>query len=539
MKRLSLRGLAALPLALISALFNTAPMSRTLGVSYNEIATSTLANYVSGNSAVQQQLWIEEVLDTNGAQYQSCPFAQGAFTGRVKVGTPANDSQLQKAVVEITDTSKVRGDTINIFSEAGIGGEGVTGDTQRNGSEAQIVTGNLVVKIGNQFFAVGYKQSAVDKTMIGQNILNNAKLNEGLKQLHCQRKNNTIIYRMKQAAGYGSALFVPAAGTNQNLLFPPGIANREALKSANTLDLPTIMQAGDVLPGIGAMPMNTVTDSGGSVGELFMFMAPDKALFDFESDPTNNQYLQYAAPRDKNGNPIFAGGFFPVRGHGMYRWIHRDHANYNAIGSPLMARAKLSVATTNTAAQNIRGGGTLSNGALLAATDTTPQWFRDFSNAPVTMYGGIINITARTDETRYIQIIGSGGYSIFGYTVNNGNLITTSSQVSSTATTPYVHSVGDLIMECNSSGTIFCQSLMFGAQAVVGGNGSINGSVASPEMGRMVVQELDYKNDVGVSIEGCAGYSAVTRAGDNSTVGFVVVEHSLSPNSIPGAKNVT
>jgi len=539
MNRLSVRGLAGITAGLLSAIFNTAPMGRALGTSYNEIQTSTLANYVSQNANVQQQLWIEEVLDTNGAQYQSCPFAQGALTGRVKVGKQANDSQLLKAVVEITDTAKVRGDTINIFSEAGIGGEGVTGDNQRNGSEAQIVTGNLQVKIGNQFFAVGYKQSAVDKSMIGREVISNSKLNAGLKALHCRRKNDTIIYRMKQAAGYGSATFVPTAGANPNLLFPPGIANREALKSANTVDLPTIMQAGDVLPGNGAMPLNTVTDSGGSVGELYMFMAADKALFDFESDPTNNQYLQYAAPRDKNGNPLFAGGFYPVRGHGIYRWIHRDHANYNSIGSPLVARAKLSVATTNTDAQDIRGGGVLSNGSLVAATDTAPQWFKDFSNAPVTMYGGISNISARTDETRYIQIIGSGGYSIWSYTTNNGNKITTVAKVESTATTPYVHAVGDLIMECNSSGTLIAQSLMFGAQAVVGGNGSINGSVASPEMGRLVIQKLDYENDIGVSVEGCAGYSAVTRAGDGAFPGFVVIEHALSPTAIPGAKNVT
>ena len=62
------------------------------------------------------------------------------MTGRIKVGKPANDSQLKKAVVEITDTSKVRGDTINIFSTAGIGGE-VSAGLKTLGPAGRLVAG--------------------------------------------------------------------------------------------------------------------------------------------------------------------------------------------------------------------------------------------------------------------------------------------------------------------------------------------------------------------------------------------------------------
>lgn len=497
--------------------------------SYPNINTQTVANFVAQNSAVQQQLWIEDVLDTNGAQYQSTPFAD-QMTGKVKAGKPASDAQLRKAVVEITDTTKVRGDTINIFSLAGIGGEGATGSATRNGTEAKIISGNMTVTIGNQLFSVGYKQSEVDKTMIGQDVLKNPFIADGLRNLHNKRKNDTIIWRMQQAAGFGASAFT---GTpNANLIYPTGVANREALKSANTLDLPLIMNGGDVLPGNGAMPMDTVTDSGGSVGELFMCFAPDKALYDFETDPTNNQYLQYGWDRGAN-NPIFAGGFTKVRGHGLYRWIHRDHANYDNIGSPLLPRAKLGAVTTNADAIAIHGGG------LLYVADTVPQWFKHFSNAPVVMYGGVSNIAATTATTRYIQIIGSGGYSIWSYTVNDGNLITTTAKVSSTATTAYVHAQGDLIVECNSGGTVFGRALMFGAQAVVGGAGSIAGNPAGPSIGRMIRQELDMANDIAVGVEACGGYSAVKRAGDNAYPGFIVMEFALSPTAVPGAKNVT
>lgn len=515
---------------LLAIFLNFQGIPSVLGTSYPILNTQTVAQYVTANSAVQEQLWLTDVLDTNGENYQSTPFAE--MTGKVINGKPANDSALQKAVVEITDMTKVRGDTINITSFAGIGGEGAAGSETRNGTGAKVVSGNMTVTIGNQFFSIEYKQSEVDKTMIGQELLKNTRFHQGMKNLHNKRKNDTILWRMLAAAGYGASAF---AGTQTaNNIYPPGVANRAALKSANTVDLPTIMAAGDVLPGNGAAPMDTTDDSGGSVGELYMFFAADKSLFDFESDPTNNQYLQYGWDRGQN-NPIFKGGFIKVRGHGMYRWTHRDHANYDNIGSPLLPRAKLSVATTNADAIDIRGGGVLDG----AATDTVPQWFKHFSNGPVKMYGNVANISATTATNRYLMIIGSGGYSQWLYTVNTGNKITTTSKVTSTATTPYVHAVGDVIVECNVLGTVIGRSIMLGAQAVVGGAGSIAGNPAGPAAGVIRRQELDYQNDIGLGLEACGGYAAVKRAGDGAFPGFVVCEHAISPTACPGAPNIT
>ena len=521
---------------------NTVSASPVLGF-YPETVTTTLAQYTVTNTAVKEQLWIDRVLDTNGASIQSTPFADGMI-GRVKAGKPANNTQLMKAVVEITDTSKVRGDTINIYSEAGIGGEGATGDNTRLGTEAQIVTGNMTVQIGNQLFAVGYKQSAVDKSMIGKSITQNQRLNDALRALHNKRKNDTIIWRMQAAAGMGVAGNGNQAGAYFNMLFPQGVSGRSALRSTHTVDRPLIVYAGDYLPGLGAMPMDTTQDSGGSVGELFMFLSPDKALVDLESDPTNLQLMQYGADRGKDVNPVFQGGFTKFNGHGLYRWIHRDHANYDNIGSPLLPRAKLGVPTTNTNAQDITGGGVLKqkDGVTAAGLDTAPQWFKHFSNAPVVMYGGIGSIAANTtaqssgaDTTRFVMVIGSGGYSVWSYTVNSGNKITTTAKVASTASTAYVHAVGDLVVECNGSLCCFGRSLMFGAQAVVGGIGSINGSAADPQGGRMVKQVNDLENDISIGVEGCAGYSAVKRAGDGAYPGFVVIEHAVT---VPGAPTV-
>lgn len=519
-------------LLLLLALFvNPAPLNAALG-SYPNINTQTVADFVAQNSQVQQQLWIEEVLDTNGASYQSTPFAD-SMTGKIRAGQAVDDSELRKAVVEITDTSKVRGDTINIFSYAGIGGEGAYGSQTRNGTEAKIITGNMTVTIGNQLFSVGYKQSEVDKTMIGQDILKNPRINDGLRALHNKRKNDTIIWRMMQAAGFGGSTFAGTPGAN--LIYPAGIAGRSTLKSANTIDTPLIMGAGEVLPGNGAMPMEVTKDSGGSLAELFIFMSSDKGLFDFESDPTNNTYLQFAWDRGQD-NPLFRGGLKNVRGHGLYRWIHRDHANYDNIGSPLLPRAKLGVALTGANTGDIIHGG-----GLLYTADTVPQWFKHFSNAPVVMYGGVNNIGATTATTRYVMIINpTGSYAVYSYTVNTGNAITIVARVSiGVGTESNTHPQGAVIVECNVLGTVIGRSLMFGMQAVVGGAGSIAGNPAGPSVGVIRRQELDMGNDIAIGVEACAGYSAVKRAGDGAYPGFVVVEHAISPAAVPGAPTIT
>jgi N4-gp56 family major capsid protein len=510
------------------AFLNFAPIGASLGTTYSTVNTTTNAGYVTENSQVKEQLWIERVLSTNGASVQSTPFADG-MTGRVIAGKPANDSQLNKAVIEVMNTSKMRGDTINFFSYAGIGGEGATGDNVRRGTEAQIHTGNLQVTIGNQIFSVGYKQSAVDKSMIGKDLVSNAWLNEQLRNLHNKRKNNTIIMRMIQAAG-GTALGGTAIGAN-NLLRPEGVATRDALKTADSVDLSLIQYAGQYLPGLGAMPMDTTQDSGGSVGELFMFFTSDKALVDFESDPTNTNILQYGWDRGAN-NPIFGGGFTKVRGHGLYRWIHRDHANMDSIGSPLLPRAKLSVALTGANTGSIIQGGGLT--AAENPTDTIPQWFHCFSNAPYVMYGGVNNIPADTSTDRYVMILNpTGSYAVYNYRVNDGNKITILARVSiGKGTESNNHPVGALIVECNANGVPFGRSLMLGAQAVVGGIGSINGNPADPQVGVIRKEELDLGNDIAIGVEGCAGYAAVTRAGDGAYPGFVVIEHAVH---VPGA----
>lgn len=511
-------------LVMLAVLLNFQPQAHALGV-YPEAATQTLAQYVTQNAQVKQQLWIERVLDTNGACYQECPFAD-AMTGKVTAGQSASHTELNRAVVEITDTRKVRGDTINIFSTAGIGGEGAAGDAVRLGTEAQIVTGNMTVTIGNQIFSVGYKQSSVDKTMIGKEIEDNEQLNNDLRNLHAKRKNDTIIWRMMAAAGYGGATFTGTVG--DNLLYPEGISGRDVLKSTDTVDLPLIMYGGYSLPGIGARPMNTVQDSGKSVGELFMFLTSDKALVDLESDPTLTQVLQYGWERGAS-NPIFGGGFVPVRGHGIYRWIHRDHANYDNIGSPLLARAKLGVALTSANTGDIIHGG----GRLYRA-DTVPQWFKHFGNAPVVMYGGVENVAATTTTTRYLMIINpTGSYAVYSYTVNTGNAITIGARVAiGVGTESYTHPQNAVIVECNVLGTTIGRSLMFGAQAVVGGIGSIRQTAAGPETGVIRKQLNDMENDVSVGVEACAGYSAVKRAGDGAYTGFVVLEHAVH---VPGA----
>lgn len=500
------------------------------GLDYSAIDLQTQAELVTQNSKVREELWVRGVLRSNARSYQACPFAE--FTGSMYSEDNVDNGKLMKAVVKVTQLTGRSGNTINIFSTAGTGGEGGTRGQQRLGTEADIVSGNMQVTLGLQFFTVGYMQDAVDATMWSQEVLSNSKLQEDLGARHADRWNDTCILRLVQAT-------TTAIGA-RNLVFPDGVANREALRAGNVVDGALIAMLGSRLPTIGAMKMDTVKDDGGSEGELFMFFTTDQALTAFSADPVNRTMLAQGWDRGKT-NPIFKGGFLPVEGHGLYRWIQRYHANFNAIGSPLASRAILSVALAGANTGDFITGGGFCVGAGLGGTkDLAARWFHHFDNAPFIMYGGVNNIAAVTNVDRYVKIVNPDGTgsAIYNYRVCNGNKITILARVSGTGSSgaSYNHPQGSMIANCNSAGCCFGKSLMFGAQALAAGEGTINGSTASPQMGKLSIDRLDHGNIISVDVEAVAGIAAVTRAGDNAYTGFFVTEHAID---LYGATNPT
>ena len=93
-------------------------------------------------------------------------------------------------------------------------------------------------------------------------------------------------------------------------------------------------------------------------------------------------------------------------------------------------------------------------------------------------------------------------------------------------------SQGALIVQCNVLGTPYGYSFMLGAQGLVCGNGSINGSASNPLMGKRTVEILNHGTSIAIGAEGVWGNQVVQRAGDGGAPGFLMATHALA---IPGA----
>ncbi len=518
-------------LIVLAALFNFGPAPYALGTSYPVPASQTTSGLVALTAKAQEELWTRQVVLGSDPTVDETPFADGMI-GRVREGKPSNPAKLRKAIIEILDTAKVYGQTVNIPTRTALGGEGAAGEATRLGTEAPQIVGNLPITIGRQYYGTAIKGAATDQTIIGANGPTNFMKNVGvdLRALHNRKKSNSCMMRMIQAAG----------SSGPNLLYPVGIAGRDNLIATSFVDTTLIARGGDYLPGIGALPMDTTQDSGGSVGRLYMFLSTQVGLRNLASEPAYVSSLQLAAERGET-NPVFQGGFTKWNGHGIYRWVNSDHANNYSIGSPLLPRAKLGLALTNADTGSIIHGGN-TNGYNSETSAFKPAWFENFSNAPYSFYGGINNIGAVTNVVRYLAIINSDDptkYGYYTYEVNDGNAITILAKYTRAVTgmnegeQVRTHPAGSLIVEVNAKGQPFGKSLMFGAQAVAAGIGRIDGSPTAPEMGRLIDEWYDQKNDHVIGVDAVYGCAAVQRAGDNSYPNFVVIEHSIFVDSLP------
>lgn len=531
-------GVAAFALPALALLnYGSAPLYA--GTSFPVPNTTTTTNLVADNADAREQLWVMSVLDSTKASWQDAPLAEGGFMGRYTAGSKPQGNVLQKAIVEITDTEKVAGKTVHIQTRAGLGGPGVSGNSTRLGNEQKIHIGGYDVSIGRFWFGVGYDAIARNETFQGPTF--DMGIRDDLRKLHAKKRNDDHLMRLRVASASGVGL--------NNLVFPDGISTVATLKTANVLDTNLITAMGEYLPSLGGVPIDTTDDSGGSVGELFMVFSSDRALSPLLTEPAYIQGLQQADARG-DSNRLFKGGFKNWNGHGIYRWIHRDHANKGPIGSPLLPRARLGYALTGANTNSIIHGGGLACGATVdnVNTDNTntgdttdgfaPRYFEFFSNSPYTYYNGD-TIAAVENVTKYLLIINNDGtgYACYSYRVNNAKAIIILGRISiGVGTEVNTHPQGSLIVECNIIGTTWARSLMLGAQALVCGNGRIDGSPSNPKMGNVTSEKLDHGMQLSVGVEAVWGNAAAKRAGDGAFPGFLLAQHAVP---VPGAPTIS
>lgn len=474
--------------------------SPSFGTSYPVLNVTTTTNLTDQTSKVREEKWVRRIVQGADYLYQECPLAE--MMGEGDVG---------KAIVKLTDTQALAGNTVNVPTMGGFAGPFVQGEGTRTGNEQKFQVGNFQVKIGRGWFGVAYTGVARDETLIGGRY--DRAINDGLRAQHAKKRNDDMLMTLIAAAG----------STGRNILFPGTVTTRSGLLSASVVSTTLLTNAKLKLSTNGAMPMSLgPMDSGKSRPKRFMFMSPHNALVSLDTESAYTDARTQGGVRG-DGNPMFTGEYTEWNSMGIYRWQHVDHGNWGSVGSPLLPRAFLGVALTGADTASVLYGG---GNATAAAASPAPAYFEFFSNAPWTYHNGN-TIAADTSTTRYLKIINSDGtgYGRYSYKVNDGKNITILARVSG-GTQTNDHPVGSKIVETNANGVPFARSLAFGQQILAVGQGSINGSVASPQMGRRTEEIRNHGNDIAVGAEAAWGCAAISRA-DGVKPGFLIVEHAI------------
>lgn len=508
----------------------TAQFNPILGASYTKVNVSTVANLVALDPKAQEELWVKRVM--LGADQDNI------FSDNM-IGAPGSG----KPFIRSDDMSKVDGNTINIPNMAPLGGPGTQGEGDRIGNEEKLRIGSFPVRIGRQWYGVGITDVAKEETVIGGQWDN--LTNRMLRNRLGKKKSEDMLMILK------------ASASASNIVRPNFKATRETLRSADTIGTNTITKSGLVLSGLGGTPVTIAKSKTGADIEEFLFFGHQYALSTLKSESAYLQALSYAGVRG-DGNPLFKGDFTSWDGHGIYRWMLKDHDAYGPVGSTLLPRAFLGVAITAAdTAQDITGGGDAAGAAALPA----PNYFEFFSNALYLFTNGN-SVAADTTTDRYVLIMNltganAGKVGFYNYRVNNGNKLTMLLRLRAAAvggiaattvgnvtwnTAPWVaagsgnfagltdaHPVGSLVIETNSYGVPFCGSLMLGEAAGVCGHGSLKGRNA---MGARTEEHRNHGMDHGIGIETVYG-TAATKRTDGKTPNYVYVESAYQVDGLP------
>jgi hypothetical protein len=500
---------------------------------YNAINNTTYQDIASVNNS-KEQIWVLKVdFESRGTN----PYTRFTSGYGPKYGG--------KPIMEVADSKKVKGDTINMTTLAGLGGPGVQGDGVRIGLEEKIRTSGYQFTLGRMFKHMAWSSVATNQTVVGSNL--NRQSAKMLGEWLGWRKGTDIEVAMQVAAATNAGA--------RNLVYANGKASREALRTNDYITGSAIAAVGMKLNTFGGKPCKIGKAQGGWDIKKFIFMGNQYSLYQWGQ---SSQYQAMVAQAIEKGetNPLFAGGYPDVDGHALFRWDCIDHANFGPLGSPGIPRALLGNAITaaDTLAV-IDGGGSAAGAAITPA----PLYFENFSGAEYVGFEGVKR-AAVTNVERYVAIQNTSGASMnmigfYAYQTNNGNTLiptkrlrasdnhsaapniayqTVGNVIWGTApwTTTYVtdsHPSGSLILECNSYGVPFVKSYMFADEALMSGYGSIDGKVA---FGIPAEEKQDYGRVRGVGIDSCWGVQAVPRV-DGLFCGFIVVESGWKPDGWP------
>lgn len=510
-------------------MFSVAHINPVLGDSYAKVNVSTVANLVAQDAKAQEELWVKRIM--KGAEQANIFYDN-------MIGGPGSG----KPFIKNDDLTKVDGNTINIPTMANLGGPGTQGEGDRIGREEKMRIGSFPVRIGRQWFGIGITDVSKEETVIGSQFDNLS--NMLLRKRLGKKKSEDMIMILK------------ATATSSNIIRPNFKPTRESLRSADTVGTTTITRAGLAASGLGATPVRVGKSREGADIEMYLFFGHQYGLSAIKSESAYLQALQNAGVRG-DSNVLFKGDFTNWDGHGIYRWMLKDHADYGPVGSTLLARAFLGTAiTADNIAQAITGGGDTVGATLVPA----PNYFEFFSNSPYVFCNGN-TVAADVSTVRYVAIqnltgADAGKIGFYSFQVNDGNKLTVVNRLRAAAagaavttlgnitwnTAPWVaagagnfagltdaHPVGSLIVEVNSYGVPFCGSLMLGEAAGVSGHGSLKGRNAAAAR---TEETRNHGMDHGIGVETVFGVAATKRV-DGKTPNYVYIESAYPVDGFP------
>lgn len=509
----------AVPVALFALLASVPSREGVLGISYPVSNAKTLASAIADTPKAPEELWAKAIYLGEKKFWEIQPFIDN-------MSGPAGSG---KAFVEVLETQRVEGNTINIPLSNQIAGEGVTGDNIRSGNETQFQVGNMQVLIGRYWVGVSFTSVARDQTVLGRRF--EAMSRDGLTQMLAKKRADDTCMTMRLAARTDKGA--------QNRLYPAGRSGRDSITTNDVLSTSIVEQGNAILPGFGAQPMNTGKDASGSEKPFYMVLANSYAVSNFVHDSI---YRNAVTNSDVRGpaNANFKGTLLPWDGSLIYRWVNADHPNKGPLGNGFMARGRLGIAISNAAAGTVvQMGGNMYN----AADTPVRQYAQFFSGAPYTFANGdtqaLYPPTTSLPTTDYILIVNpDGSCGVFSYsstTGNNGATITIAGQQTIANATAVNFVKNALVLQCNAIGTPLCQTLFYGAEAVAGGVGSINGKKADDPALRMANVRNDEEDKGRVqtySAETVWGVRAVERV-DGTYPNFAVMTHAYMPPGVP------
>lgn len=271
------------------------------------------------------------------------------------------------------------------------------------------------------------------------------------------------------------------------------------LAAEDTLNMDDIISVGTLMSGKNGLPAEFSTLNGNMV-KRFAVVGLKDSLMSLKLDPTYRELLRQTVEAGAARAP-FRGGYVDVDGHFIREYCPVEHDGEGAIGSPLLAQARLGVAiTAGTAAFDIKGGGNATS-----AAKTKKKYFKYFPNYAYRFIGntdptaGGVTTLSQDGNTHYCLVINPPNAAtdpnkigMYAYTTgNDGNKITITARLGSATagvrnTTvgsvtwdtgvwsgkhTDVHPIGALILPCNAKGQVFADTLFLGRRAAYRGYG--------------------------------------------------------------------